>query len=51
LTEAVQFLISEFIEVVGNLTAEILRPALQTELLKVRLEDRAIGDVQEEKQS
>jgi len=51
LTAGVHFLISEFIGVVGNLTAEILKPALQAELLKVRLERPASGGMQGEKQS
>jgi hypothetical protein len=51
LTDGIQFLIAEFMVVVGNLTAEILRPALQTELLKVTLKRQEIDGKQGERQS
>jgi hypothetical protein len=39
LKEAIQFVLAEFLTVVGNLTAEILTPALHSELSKVTLKD------------
>ena len=51
LTKGIRFLIAEFIMVVGNLTAEILRPALHTELLKVTPKRLASGGKQGERQS
>lgn len=38
-TDAIQRVLEEFLTVVGNLTGEILTPALHAELAKVRLED------------
>jgi hypothetical protein len=37
LAEAIRFVVVEFLSVLGNLTAEILTPALHSELEKVRL--------------
>jgi hypothetical protein len=37
LREAIRFVVVEFLSVLGNLTAEILTPALHSELEKVRL--------------
>jgi hypothetical protein len=51
LAEGTQFVITEFMKVVGNLTAEILRPALQTELSKVERERPKKGGKQEDGQS
>jgi hypothetical protein len=51
LAEGTQFVITEFMKVVGNLTADILRPALQTELSKVKLERPKKGGKQEDGQS
>jgi hypothetical protein len=51
LAGGIRFLIAEFMMVVGNLTAEILRPALHTELLKVTPKRLAIGGKQGERQS
>jgi hypothetical protein len=39
LREAIQFVLVELLTVVGNLTAEILTPALHSELSKVTLKD------------
>ena len=39
LKEAIQFVLVEFLTVVGNLTAEILTPALHSELSKVTLKN------------
>jgi hypothetical protein len=50
LRNGVQFLIGEFIGIVGSLTAEILRPALQSELLKVKPERPEPGGMHGEKQ-
>jgi hypothetical protein len=43
LAAGVQFVIVEFMMVIGNLTAEILTPALQAELSKVTLKSQAPG--------
>jgi hypothetical protein len=43
LAAAIRFVIVEFIAVIGNLTGEILTPALHSELSKVRPEDSAGG--------
>ena len=40
LAEAIRFVIVEFLEVIGNLTGEILTPALHSEISKVRPKDR-----------
>jgi hypothetical protein len=39
LKEAIQFVLMELLTVVGNLTAEILTPALHSELSSVSLKD------------
>ncbi len=51
LAEGIRFLMAEFMMVVGNLTAEVLRPALHTELLKVTPKRLASGGKQGERQS
>jgi hypothetical protein len=43
LRDGVRFVVTEFIVVIGNLTAEILTPALEAELSKVTLKDQASG--------
>jgi hypothetical protein len=43
LSEGVRFVITEFIVVIGNLTAEILTPALHEELSKVTLRKQALA--------
>jgi hypothetical protein len=43
LAEGFSYVLVEFLSVVGNLTAEILTPALHAELSKVRLNDSAPG--------
>jgi hypothetical protein len=43
LAEGIIYVLVEFLSVVGNLTAEILTPALHAELSKVRLNDSAPG--------
>jgi hypothetical protein len=43
LLDGVRFVVTEFIVVIGNLTAEILTPALHAELSKVTLKDHAPG--------
>ena len=43
LADGTHFVITEFMKVVGNLTAEILVPALQAELSKVKLEGPSKG--------
>src|ERR1051326_1988424 len=49
LKEAIQFVLVEFLTVVGNLTAEILTPALHSELSKVTLKDSRSKHSGEEK--
>jgi hypothetical protein len=39
LTEAIQFILVELLTVIGNLTAEILTPALYSELSTITVED------------
>ena len=51
LAEGIRFLMAEFMMVVANLTAEVLRPALHTELLKVTPEHLASGGKQGERRS
>ena len=51
LTEGISFLMAEFMMVVANLTAEVLRPALHTELLKVKPKRLASGGEQGENKS
>jgi hypothetical protein len=51
LADGTHFIITEFMKVVGNLTAEILVPALQTELSKVKLEGPSKGGKQEDRAS
>ena len=51
LEEGIRFLMAEFMMVVANLTAEVLRPALHTELLKVTPKRPASGGKQGERQS
>jgi hypothetical protein len=41
LTEGIRFVLTEFMAVIGNLTAEILTPALYAELSKVTLKGQA----------
>jgi hypothetical protein len=43
LSEGIRFVITEFIVVIGNLTAEILTPVLHAELSKVTLKKQAPG--------
>jgi len=43
LSEGIRFVITEFIVVIGNLTAEILTPVLHAELSKVTLKKQARG--------
>jgi hypothetical protein len=43
LAEGVRFLIAEFMAVVGHLTADLLKPALHTELSKVKPEGPPTG--------
>jgi hypothetical protein len=40
LAEGMRFVLVEFLTVLGNLTADVLTPALQAELSKVTLEGR-----------
>ena len=49
LKEGIRVVIAEFMVVVGNLTAEMFRPAFHNELLKVTLERPAIGGKQGER--
>ena len=44
LAEGIRFVLIEFLIVIGNLTAEILTPALHAELSKVKLDDPARGN-------
>lgn len=50
LAEGIRFVIAEFMVVVGNLTAEVLRPALHSELSKVTPTHPAIGGKQGKRQ-
>jgi hypothetical protein len=43
LIEGIQFVIVEFLVVIGNLTGEILTPALRSELSKITAKDSASG--------
>ena len=48
LSEGMRFVITEFMVVIGNLTAEILTPILHSELLRVTLKDSPAGANPEE---
>lgn len=49
LTAGIQFVLTEFLIVIGNLTGEILTPSLHDELSKVKLNDSALGSGRKEK--
>ena len=51
LAEGIQFVIVEFLVVVGNLTGEILTPALHSELSKITPKDSALGSKDEKGKS
>jgi hypothetical protein len=51
LADAIRFVVSEFLIVIGNLTAEILTPSLHAELSKVKLNDSERGSGREEGKS
>lgn len=44
LGEGIRFILVEFLRVLGNLTAEVLTPALHSELAKVAAEDAVPGE-------
>jgi hypothetical protein len=44
LGEGIRFILVEFLTVLGNLTAEVLTPALHSELAKVAAEDAVPGE-------
>jgi hypothetical protein len=44
LAEGIRFVLVEFLTVLGNLTADVLTPALHSELSKVTPEERGPGD-------
>jgi hypothetical protein len=44
LREGIRFILLEFLTVLGNLTAEVLTPALHSELAKVAAEDAVPGE-------
>ena len=44
LVEGIRFILVEFLRVLGNLTAEVLTPALHSELARVAAEDAVPGE-------
>src|SRR5438094_10308803 len=44
LVEGIRFILVEFLRVLGNLTAEVLTPALHSELARVATEDPVPGE-------
>lgn len=49
LTEGIRFALVEFFVVIGNLTAEVLTPALHSELSKVAFQDSVPGKTESQK--
>ena len=51
LTKGIRFVLVEFFVVIGNLTAEVLTPALHSELSKVSFQAAAPGNTEPKRKS